>query len=153
MKMYYKMKNEVLLVLILLCGVINNAGAQSCPATTDLSFTDIWAGYPSTDFWQSFVPAVPGITTGIEVFVNGCTDETVTLTIYSGTGTGGTVIYSAPVSVNGCNSFTTLEIPYLAGVTLNTGSTYTFEVQTAEGIQLIANNSIGYGNFYVNGQI
>ncbi len=134
------------LSIILLAGITNKANAQC--ATNDLSFT----GNPQTntavhgtDQWQSFVPTVTGLTTGLQVEINTFSNIITTFSIYQGTGTTGSLLYSATETITG-NLFWTFNVPNLD---LTPGVSYTFRLQTNIALYLYA-NQIGYGTYYSN---
>ena len=117
---------------------------------TDISQTTASVGVIANEHWQSFVPTVSGMTTGIEIWANNCLNQTVTLNVYNGIGTGGTLLYTSAYSINVCNTFTTLIIPYNTGLNLTTGSNYTFQILGAN-VELVLNTNTDYGNYFATG--
>jgi hypothetical protein len=107
-------------------------------------------GTTGSDQWQSFVPTISGLTTGISVRANGCASGNVTFTVYSGLGVGGTVLHTQTVAVSVCSAYIDFNVPNL---NLAVGSTYTFRLQTSViQLSLLANNNTAgttyYSDFY-----
>lgn len=117
--------------------------------TVDQQLTPINIGTWGADQWQSFTAGMNGQLTQIDLFHNGIQATDFTLTIYSGTGTSGTVLYS------GYHNYGTLgggwfgvTIPSGSQPTMVAGNTYTMRVQ-GNGLNMVASYS-SYGSYYSN---
>ena len=115
------------------------------PPVTDLSFTAISTGTSGANQWQSFVPNVAGLTTAIQIFINGNQGTVAeTFNIFTGTGTSGTLVYSQAISITASTGWYNIAIP--GGVNLTPGTTYTFQL-TGSPLGLVANNG-SYGSYF-----
>ncbi|MBK8844247.1 MAG: hypothetical protein IPO33_16150 [Saprospiraceae bacterium] len=74
-------------------------------AVTDLSFTTSNIGTSGTNQWQSFKPNITGALNAIQIKPNGCPSGNITLNIYSGVGTGGTLLNTQTVTISDCSAF------------------------------------------------
>lgn len=106
-------------------------GYSQCPPVLDQSHVSSWAANTDTDRWQSFTAGISGDLSRIVLFGNGATNTTFTLSIYAGTGTAGTLLYSGPYTFNEVG----LQPPLVCNIPCNqmpvvvTGSVYTIRVQ------------------------
>ena len=117
------------------------AAAQSA---TDLSFSSANTGTYGINQWQSFIPNITGALNAIQIQTNGCPGGNVTLNIYSGVGTGGTLLSTQTGPISGCNTFFAFNITAL---NLTAGNNYTFQLVTATNLSLIGTYS-GYGSYF-----
>jgi hypothetical protein len=77
---------------------------------------------------QEFVPATTGRFTRLTIYKNGLSgSQTVTLNVFTGSGTGGTNIYSGSFSLPNVNTPTDLAIGS-GGPFLTAGTHYTFQI-------------------------
>jgi len=115
------------------------------PGVTDLSYTDDNIGTLGSDQWQSFTPTIAGFTSSIQVNLNGPTNISTTFKLYSGTGTGGTVLNTQALNIIAGNAgWYTINIPNL---NLTPGNPYTFEFN-GTSFQLAAWLPALYGSYY-----
>jgi hypothetical protein len=87
---------------------------------------------PGYSVWQSFTAGHTGMLVQIDHGYFNAMTGTATLKIYSGSGTGGTLLYSAGVTISGTGNFwqTFLISPAVA---VTTGQVYTFEIVPIQG--------------------
>jgi hypothetical protein len=98
--------------------------APTASQALDQSNPGIQTGF-SGSIWQSFTAGQTGKLVTVGYNKNGCGGNSGILNIYSGTGTGGTLLYSAPYSIGGCSGMMYIGIPYFLAPTLTAGQTYT----------------------------
>lgn len=104
------------------------------------------SGTYGVDQWQSFVAVNTGVLTSVAVMSNGCPATTGTLSIYSGAGTGGTLLQQQPITINGpCNAFNSFTLTTSPSVTA--AATYTFRIQSAADF----NSTVHTGGLYAGG--
>jgi len=116
-------------------------------AVTDLSFTTSNIGTSGTNQWQSFKPNITGALNAIQIKPNGCPSGNITLNIYSGVGTGGTLLNTQTVTISDCSAFLGFNI---SALNLTAGNDYTFQLVTASNLSLIGTYS-GYGSYFSDG--
>ncbi|MBW7912550.1 MAG: HYR domain-containing protein [Taibaiella sp.] len=117
--------------------------------TVDQQLTAINIGTWGADQWQSFTAGMNGQLTQVDLFHNGIQATDFTLTIYSGTGTSGTVLYSGYYNYGTFGSgWFGVTIPSGSQPTLVAGNTYTMRIQ-GNGLGMVASYS-SYGSYYSN---
>ncbi len=119
----------------------------STAPVTDLSFSASTAGLVGDTHYQTFVPTKAGYTTGLQIYLFNAQSGARTLSIYSGSGTGGTLLHSAAFSL-GAAGLLNVPISYAAALSLTPGATYTFAI--TGGPTTLLGNSSGYGVYYAN---
>ncbi|MCX5691629.1 MAG: hypothetical protein NTV94_17865, partial [Planctomycetota bacterium] len=108
--------------------------ATASPGTevVDQSQTGIDSGLPMQNSWQSFTAGISGRLTAVTIQTNGSSGTVAfTLNIYAGTGTGGTLLSSTPVSFNTSsplNAERKMLIPTGGATVLTAGQVYTFQI-------------------------
>jgi large repetitive protein len=143
-------KKLLIATAILQCSFFANnlfAQASGCPEVVDQQQTISNSGSSGADQWQSFTAGATGSLTRIEIETNGCPSQSGTLTIYSGTGTAGTVIYSGSASISGCNTYAPMTIP-LNSALVTSGSTYTFRIQMGGSVSDVVHTGNPYAGGY-----
>jgi hypothetical protein len=132
-------------------GVLNVTGVVSSTLSLEniVSETGTWGA----DQWQSFTATESGRLDKISVFGNGLIGaRTGTLTIYRGTGTSGSKIYSGATELPPSSGLFDLTIG--SDVNLVTGQVYTFrledqnQVSLPGGMTASTNNKYTQGNYY-----
>ncbi|HEY9178642.1 MAG TPA: HYR domain-containing protein [Flavipsychrobacter sp.] len=117
--------------------------------TVDQQLTPINIGTWGADQWQSFTAGMNGQLTQIDLFHNGIQATDFTLTIYSGTGTSGTVLYSGYYNYGTFGSgWFGVTIPSGSQPAMVAGNTYTMRIQ-GNGLGMVASYS-SYGSYYSN---
>ncbi|GAA4318703.1 hypothetical protein GCM10023184_03070 [Flaviaesturariibacter amylovorans] len=120
------------------CGANVDFSVGDLPPQVDQQRTDIFIGTWGDDQWQAFTAGQTGKLTQLDLFHNGCQTTAFTLTIYSGVGTGGTVLYSGAHNPGTfCGNWFATQIPAAAQPQLIAGQTYTFRLQ-GTGLGLVA---------------
>src|SRR5688500_3866724 len=116
--------------LVLLFAVIcQSYGLWSqCSQVLDQQLTPFDNGTWGNTQWQSFTAGVTGKLTQVDLYKNGCETYSFTLNIYTGTGTGGTLLYSNNYSWNTCSVWINNTIPLGSAPTLTAGLTYTYQL-------------------------
>ncbi len=119
------------------------------PPTVDQSLTSLNIGTVGTDQWQSFTAGMNGLLTQIDLWHNGIQATDFTLTVYSGVGTSGTVLYTGTYNYGTVGSiWLTAAIPTGSQPTMVSGNNYTFRIQ-GNGLGFNATYST-YGSYYSN---
>jgi len=130
------------------CGATVAFSLPALPPSVDQQITDIYTGTVGADQWQSFTAGKTGSLTQIDLSHNGCISTSFNLTIYSGTGTGGTVLYSGSFNFGSfCSSWFSVAIPAGSQPQVTAGQTYTFRLQ-GSGLSLIAGSAGNPGVYY-----
>ena len=118
--------------LLDVAGTFNAATPNTLGLALDQSLTSFNVGLNMANIWQSFTAGANGRLGRLELQTNGAAGVvTFTLSIYQGQGTGGTLLYSAPASIdtnNPVNTFHTIDLPYSAAPALTAGQQYTFGI-------------------------
>ena len=113
-------------------GTFNASIPGTLSLALDQSLTTFNTAFSMTNIWQSFTAGATGRLGRIELNTNGVSGVvTFTLSIYQGQGTGGTLLYSAPASidtVNPPNTFHALDLPYSTAPAVTAGQQYTFSL-------------------------
>lgn len=119
-----------------------------CPETIDQQNTSINLGSTGVDQYQVFTAGTTGTLTGFDFETNGCLAYTYTLTIYAGSGIGGSVLYTGVFTNPGvCNNWQMANIPVSTGPSLTSGNNYTARLQSASNMQTTVNSL----NLYLGG--
>jgi hypothetical protein len=120
--------------------------------TVDVSQTTWNIGLPMDETWQSFTAGSTGELTGVTIHTNGLAGTVnFNLRIYAGTGTGGTLLSSTPITLNTnspSNSPRKLVIPAIGAPTVTAGQVYTWHIQGGPSWIGLANS----GNPYPGGR-
>jgi hypothetical protein len=120
----------------------NISVSDNCAATSEeLDQTSPDGGYitdPKTSSWQSFTAGVTGQLTGVAAegwWTNTTTGYT--LNIYSGVGTGGTLLHSQSVTLPNSGPGILDNLSISPGVSLTAGQQYTWQLTNATAFRLI----------------
>jgi hypothetical protein len=103
-----------------------------------------------SSFWQSFTAGTSGVLTGVDYFgFSPPITASATCRIYSGEGTGGTLLASIPFSINGGSFSGFLPIginPLTHPVNVTAGQVYTFEIiaDSVETLGVVWNTTSSY---------
>jgi hypothetical protein len=128
--------------------VASAAGTEA----VDQSMTSITSGLALPGLWQSFTAGVSGRLTAVTVTTNGAAGVvSFNLNVYAGTGTGGTLLSSTPISFDTSNPANTdrkMLIPVGLAPTLTAGQVYTFQISGGPAWGTVASNA----NPYAGGQ-
>lgn len=110
-----------------------NVAYNASPITLDQSQTKIEATSTQTSSWQSFTAGATGPLTHVAFFRNGSVNiSNMSLRVYAGEGTGGTLLYQQTIGTNGVVGEVVYGLVQPVNVTL--GQKYTVEVlQTGGG--------------------
>jgi len=94
------------------------------------ALTNVGLAWPGTEIWQAFTPGVSGSLSKISVFT--FSGSSVVLKVYSGSGVGGTLLYtsSAENFIYGSKDFN------ITGVDVVAGNTYTFQLTASASFQI-----------------
>lgn len=87
---------------------------------------------PGYSTWQSFQAGITGTLTQIDQGYFNAMTGTATLKIYTGTGTGGTLLYSNGVTISGTGNFW-VTFTISPGVAVTSGQSYTYEIVPIQG--------------------
>ncbi len=124
-------------------------------AAVDISQNTFSIGTLGADQWQSFVPTIDGIVTGVFVHTNGAPQEGVkstTISLYEGTGTTGTLISTNLTNID--YPFNNkVYLPFLRPAAVTSGQSYTFRIEEPTNqLSTVASNSNPYpdGHYYSN---
>jgi gliding motility-associated-like protein len=112
----------------------------------------------SSTYWQSFTPTSSSLLTAIEIFITGqngtpatVTPMTGTLNIYSGTGTGGTLLATQSISLTQTiNVFNSNLLTLSTPINVNGGVVYTYEIIASANLGVLLPN-FNNSNNYVGG--
>ena len=112
----------------------------------------------SSTYWQSFTPASTALLTAVEIFIEGqngspatVTPMTGTLNIYSGTGTGGTLLATQSISLTQIiNVFNSNLLTLSTPINVNAGMVYTYEIIASANLGVLLTN-FNNSNDYVGG--
>lgn len=112
----------------------------------------------STTYWQSFTPTSTASLTAIEIFITGAngtpatvTPMTGTLNIYSGTGTGGTLLATQSISLTQIINVTNSNMLSLTTpINVTGGTVYTYQIIASANIGVLLPN-FNNSNNYVGG--
>jgi gliding motility-associated-like protein len=113
----------------------------------------------SSTYWQSFTPTSSSLLTAIEIFITGqngtpatVTPMTGTLNIYSGTGTGGTLLATQSISLTQTiNVFNSNLLTLSTPINVNGGVVYTYEIIASANLGVLLPN-YNNSNNYVGGE-
>lgn len=120
-----------------------------CPETIDQQNTIINTGSQGIDQFQTFTAGSNGSLTGIDFQTNSCPSYTYVLTIYSGAGTGGTVLFSGTFTNSGmCNNWQPSNIALASAPVLSNGNVYTLRLQSTTNMFTTVSNTSLYGGGY-----
>jgi gliding motility-associated-like protein len=148
------MKRFVLIsLLIVLSFVTKGQGiGNGCPDVIDQQVTSFNSGTTGTDQWQSFTCGITGLLTRIDVETNSCPSYTYALSIYSGVGVGGTLLYSGVFNNPGlCNNWQPANIPVASAPAVTNGNVYTVRFQSTTGMFFVVHTGNIYsGSYYSN---
>ncbi|MEA3446271.1 MAG: GEVED domain-containing protein, partial [Bacteroidota bacterium] len=142
------------LILLFTCVFFNESYTQ-CPYAIDQQQGVSNIGVYGTNQWQSFIAGGSQRMGSIDLYSNAAYafNGNITLRLYSGTGTGGSQIYTNIYYFDTVPSgWIMLEIPWGSAPTLSSGSSYTLRVQTSNNLYLRASigNTYSNGHYYSN---
>jgi len=84
--------------------------------------------------WQSFTPISTGLLTKAGIQLSFLANENVTVKIYQGEGTGGTVLYSTSISAYNVAQYWEIEIPESSNLIVQAGQVYTIAYESPNSI-------------------
>jgi gliding motility-associated-like protein len=139
------------LFLVIIAGTGLRSWSQ-CAQVLDQQLTPFNNGTWGGTQWQSFTAGVTGKLTQIDLYKNGCETYSFNLNIYSGTGTGGALLYTNTYSWNTCSVWINNTIPFGTAPILTAGFIYTYELVM---ISSSSGSPLGFlshdGNLYAGG--
>lgn len=148
--MLKKLLFPVLILQFALAGQVQ-AQTAGCPELMDQGTDISGTGMASTDHQQSFTAGMTGKMTRFDVRVNGTQTVTLTLSIYSGTGVGGTLLYTQAYNMGTISTgYSPMNIPIGSAPTLTSGSVYTVRIQCSSAFSTSGNSSNSYAGGYYN---
>ncbi|MDB5231875.1 MAG: hypothetical protein JWN76_2680 [Chitinophagaceae bacterium] len=130
------------------CGAVVSFALPPLPPVADQQITSFNTGTLGSDQWQSFTAGKTGLLTQIDLFHNGSQATNFTLTIYSGSGTSGPVLFSKFYDFGTfASQWFGIGIPSGSQPTVTAGQTYTFRLQ-GNGLGFVAGP--GGGTYFSN---
>lgn len=126
------------------------AGEEQSDATYQAE--GYWATSAQTSIWQSFTADSTGFLTTAGILCYSSNTESDSVYIYSGSGTGGSVLYKAPLPMMNFYDYHTISIPVSSGVIIASGSTYTIEFKSTSNAIITYMEQNYLGNPYPGGR-